>query len=64
MKNSEAAFVYQILRGVEFDYVLLNSRPKSISAHYCISYRNQLFDLQCKSNNGFLYEMQHVFEVG
>ena len=29
-----------------------------ISAQCCFSYRNQLFDLQCKSNDWFLYETQ------
>ena len=30
----------------------------------CISYRNQLFNLQCKSDDWFLYEMQHWSENG
>ena len=32
---------------------------KPISTQCCISYRNQLFDFQCKSNDWFLYELQH-----
>ena len=36
----------------------------SISALHCISYRNQPFDLQCKSNDRFLHEMQHWTEKG
>ena len=32
---------------------------QSISAHCCISYRNHSFDLASKSNDWFLYEMQH-----
>ena len=34
------------------------------SAHCFISYRNQPFVLLCKSNNWFLYEMQHWDEMG
>ena len=34
------------------------------SAQCCISYRNQSFDLKCKSNNWFLREMQHWAEMG
>ena len=30
-----------------------------ISDQYYISHRNQLIDLHCKSNDWFLYEMQH-----
>ena len=30
-----------------------------LSAQFCISYGNQLFDLLCKSNDWFLYEKQH-----
>ena len=30
----------------------------------CISYRNQSFDLLCKSNDLFLYEMQHWADMG
>ena len=37
----------------------LKSKYKPISAHCCISYRNQSFDLQSKPNNWFLYEMQN-----
>ena len=35
---------------------------KSISPKCCISYRNQ-FDLQCKSNDWFLFKMQHWAEM-
>ena len=35
-----------------------------ISAQCCISYRNQSFDLQCKSNDWFLYRTQHWAEMG
>ena len=35
-----------------------------ISGQCCISYRNQLFHLQCKSNEWFLYEMQYCAEMG
>ena len=34
------------------------------SSQCCISYRNQSFDLQFKSNERFLYEMQNVIEMG
>ena len=36
---------------------------KLIAAQYCISSRNQSFDLLCKSNEWFLYEMQHWAEI-
>ena len=36
----------------------------SVSAKCCISYRNQSFGLQCKSNDCFLYEMQLLAETG
>ena len=35
-----------------------------ISAQFYISNRNQSFDVQCKSNDWFLYEMQHLAEMG
>ena len=35
-----------------------------ILAQRCISYGNQSFDLNCKSNDWFLYEMQHWAEMG
>ena len=35
----------------------------AISAQCCISYRNQSFDLHCKSNYWFLYEIQHWAEM-
>ena len=35
----------------------------SVSAHCWVSYRNQLFCLQCRSYNWFLYEMQHCTEI-
>ena len=35
-----------------------------ISVQCSISYRKQSFDLHSKSNNWFLYEMQHWAEVG
>ena len=34
-----------------------------ILAQRCISYGNQSFDLNCKSNDWFLYEMQHWAEM-
>ena len=37
---------------------------QTISAKLCISYRNRSFDLQFKSNDWFLREMQHWFETG
>ena len=33
-------------------------------AFSCISYRNQLFGFLCKSNDWFLYQMQHWAEIG
>ena len=39
-------------------------RFHSISLQYCISYRNQSFDLQSKSNDWFPYEIQNWAEVG
>ena len=42
------------------DYAWNNSL---ISNHCHISYRNQSFDLHCKSNGWFLYEMQHWAEM-
>ena len=39
-----------------------NFRP--ISALCCVSYRNQSYDLHCKSNDWFLYETQHWAETG
>ena len=39
-------------------------RFHSISLQYCISYRNQSFDLQSKSNDWFLYEMKHCAAMG
>ena len=35
---------------------------KSISPKCCVSHRNQ-FDLQCKSNDWFLFKMQHWAEM-
>ena len=34
-----------------------------VSVKYCISYRNQSFDLQSESNDWFLYGMQHWAEM-
>ena len=34
----------------------------SLAAQCCILYRNQTFDLLCKSNHWCLYEMQHSVE--
>ena len=36
---------------------------KPVLAQCYISYRNLSFGLQCKSNNWFLYEMQHSADV-
>ena len=37
---------------------------QSILAQCCITYRNQSFDLQCKLNDLFLYEMQQKAKMG
>ena len=34
------------------------------SVQCCVSYRNQLFVLQSKTNGSFLYETQHWAEMG
>ena len=46
-----------------FVRILLRKKLR-IPVQYCISYRNQSFDLHCKSNDWFLYEMQHWPKIG
>ena len=41
----------------ELDRIFFDVYP--ISAQSCIPYRNPSFDLPCKSNGWFLYEMEH-----
>ena len=42
----------------------LQSISEQISAQCCISYKNHSFNLQCKTSDWFLYEMQHYDWIG
>ena len=42
----------------------METKGLPISTQSGISYKNQSFDLQYKSNGRFLYEMQHWAEMG
>ena len=64
---------FQVLRDIFEKFSDLNIRIICIIelcidaitvAFSCISYRNQLFDFLCKSNDWFLYQMQHWAEIG
>ena len=44
-----------------------NTNSNFINPHFSplsISYKNQSFELQCKTNDQFLYEIQHWTETG
>ena len=45
------------------DLQLIFWRLTKLSGHNCISYRNQSFDIQRKSDDWFLYGIQHWAEM-
>ena len=53
---------FELLHNCAFGFSNIKSLPDS--AQHCISYRNQSFDLHCKSNDWFLYEMLRRVEMG
>ena len=42
----------------------LTSHDQMILAQYCIPYRTWTFGRQCKSNDWFIYGVQHLAEMG
>ena len=53
-----------LLRYYSYLHILIMKLVLPSSAQCCIPYRNQSFDLHCKSNDWFLYEIEHWAEMG
>ena len=68
-KNITHAFPLFMIRTESHSRVFDNQIVQKVSYIYatsahCILYTNQSFDLQCKSNDWFIYEMQNWAETG